>query len=281
METLPILRKVAEVGIPTKKLNTIEQKNYRTYAQTICDRIFIMLKEVREKVLNQYRADNRDKIISKIAKKFKADTVAEEANNLFSEMNAVNKKSKKIIQDYERKVQKLQSERDLAVANLKDSEMNPIIDKWNKHIDRIQSNKDLYYPYSTNAKVIMQKEYEVEFDEDDELDLKLGIRPRRSITLEYPAINHNAIYAVPIREGMYVRNTNIDEELSVIMKPAVQEFDVAELKLQQMSQSVMEVMMFDEQQMNEAFQKLLEFRDSIQDKWVEVVKGIKPELLEK
>lgn len=270
MEKLPVLRKISEVGIPTKRLNTIEQKNYRTYAETVCDYIKTMLNEIRSKVLSKYEQDNKDKIIDTLVVKFKVKSFSEEAKSIAEKAKVINIESKKLVASYENKIAKLEMERDAAVAKLKDEKMFPLIEEFQKHRDKLQITKNLKDWYYTGMRIKTNKEYQDKDDDDED---------GREIDIQYPIININEVISVGIKERFYLLSDDIDDELDVIMKPAKEEFDIAELKLASMEQSVREVMLFDEAQMNEAFSKLLEFRDSIQRQHISVVKGIDPSVL--
>jgi len=272
--TLPILSKVNEVGIPTKKLNTIEQKNYRAYADKVCDNVSTMLTQIRSSVLEALREENRDKIIENLAIKFKVKPLLTEFNQLKSEIDTINKESKKLATSYDAKITKLEMERDAAVAKLKNEKMLPLIEEFENHRDKVWANKNLNCWYNSSLKIQTQREY-IKDDEDDEM----FDRRARQVEIEYPGINIKDIITGEPKERQYLKHNEIDDELNIVMKPAIEEFDIAEIKLDSMEQAVKEVMLFDEERMNSAFQKLFEFRNSIQKKHLQVVKGINPELL--
>ena len=272
---LPALARVSEAGIPTKKLNTVQQKNYREYADRICKNVKNWLIDIRETVLSKMKLDNTDKVRKEIIKNTPEITeIVRELAALAKRAEAVTNESFKIMSDYENKKMKLDAEKESKIANLKNEKMLPIIEQYKelqeKSRESAKKNENYHNALGSDTiRIITERKY-YEDDEDDSDEFSL-LAKRRNVEIAYPSINYNSIAK---SENSFIEEYLVEEKLNEIMKPAVEEFQIAEVKLEAMEQAVKEVMMFDEERMNEAFTKLFAFRDDIQQKHLQVVRKI-------
>ena len=264
VSNLPAIRKIKEVGIPTKRLNVTQHKQYREYADTVCANVANMLKKIKERILSNIRIENTDKILEKLASKLKVDKIIKEFTDLQTEIMAANIASGKLAKDYERKIEKLQMEKDNAISNYQTESLVPLMDKLDAHIEKVRENEELDSPYAYSPKIVWNKDVVDDEDDDEE-----------ETSVSYPIINMHSIFRGTPTRQQYIDSNTVREELKEYLDPAEKEFELAELKLSNMEEKVKEIMMFDEERMNEAFDKLFQFRDSIQEKYLEVVRNIK------
>ena len=273
---LPVLAGVADSNIPTKKLSVTQLKNYRGHADKVVKKISDMLCEVRDNVLEKFRKDNRDKIITKLITKFNVMPLHNKITRIKEKAEKANQESKALVMRYQRKIAKLESERDTAISKYKEETLMPIIDEFDEFYAEVTKKDGLKNPYDGNMKIKQNKEYDRDYEFDSEDMPKI----KRELDIEYPALNTKEIFQYSTTDpAFFIGNNDIDIELDEIMAPAKKEFEVAALKLNKMAESVDEVMMFDEERMNAAFNKLFEFRNSIEGKYLEIVKGVDPETL--
>ena len=260
VSNLPAIRKIKEVGIPTKRLNVTQHKQYREYADTVCVKIAEMLKGIKDRVLNNLETENKDEIVERLASKLKVDEVIKEFTDLQEKITIANLTSGKLANDYQKKIDKLQMEKDNAISNYQTESLVPLMDKLDAHIEKVKENEELDSPYAYSPKIVWNKDV---VDDDEET------------SVSYPIINMHSIFRGTPTRQQYIDSNAVREELKEYLDPAEKEFELAELKLSNMEEKVKEIMMFDEERMNEAFDKLFQFRDSIQEKYLEVVRNIK------
>lgn len=274
ISTLPVLQKVTDVGIPTKKLNTVQQKTYREYADKVYDGVATMLSQIRQRVLGKIQVDNTDKIRKEIIKETpEIKEIIKELNAIVKASEVVTNESYKIMSEYENKKMKLDADKESKIAALKNEKMLPLVEQF-----KILQEKSRSFRKNNNYKNALQdtalristerKYYEDDEDDTDEFSV---LAKKRSLEIAYPSLSTNNLR---LTEDNFVNHVVVEERLQEVMTPARQEFDIAEIKLESMGQAVKEVMMFDEDRMNEAFTKLFAFRDDIQQKHLQIVRGI-------
>lgn len=269
MGQLPAIIRDNEIEIPTKKLNTIQQKNYREYADKVCRNIRTMLLEIKEIVLSNLRTSNIDEVRNQmIAESPEIKEVSKELAELNKKITAVSNKSLKIMTDYESAKIKLTTEMESKIASLKNDEMLPLTEAFNnikEKTKKASEKKKAFYNAlsSDNLKIFTEKQY-ANNDNDDILS-----KSKRSIDISYPSLD-----PIDCSEIRFINRDVVQQRLEQMMKPAIDEFKLAEIKLESMEQDVREVMMFNESQMNEAFKKLFAFRNSIRQKHLEVVRNV-------
>ena len=277
MEILPVLLRSNEVGIPTKSLNTVQQKNYREYADKVCKNITVMLGEIRKAILGKLETENVDKVRKEIINANPEITeIVKELKEIIRKCDVATNESLKIMTDFESKKAKLMAEMETKIASLKSDKMLPLTDLYIELKDKlakaVKRNTAIINPLlDQQLKISTGRQYSYDHDQDDD-DTALVHRPTRNLQISYPSLNtapFENITEVQLLNHHIVRNWITD-----LMAPAISEFEIAEVKLETMEQNVKEIMMFDETQMNEAFQKLFAFRDSIQQKHLEVVRKI-------
>ncbi|WP_448506076.1 hypothetical protein [Immundisolibacter sp.] len=274
ISNLPALQKVNEVGIPTKKLNTIQLKNYREYADKVYESVSKMLKEIKKEVLKRFEEENEEKIRKEIVNELGVEKYANELNAIVKRAKDINAEALKLASDYDSKIQKLQLEKESKATTLKSEKMYPLIDEYNdlraKVMDEKNKNSNISCPLSGDLRVTTAKEYSYDDYEID--DYGNYTKNKRELILEYPALTITGISS--LKAYNFVDSSAVTNKLGEKMAPAVAEFELAEVKLETMGQAVREVMMFDEERMNEAFEKLFQFRDDIQQKHLQIVRKI-------
>lgn len=274
METLPTIVRGNEVGIPTKSLNTVQQKNYREYADKVCLSIQNMLSQIKASVLNKLKFDNQDKIQKELlSENPEISEIVKELKEIIKKSETVTNESLKIMTDYEFKKAKLTAEMETKIASLKSDKMMPITEVFNNLKDRSRkvSQKNKAFAdalYSQSLRIVTAKQFSYEDDEDDTVFTKVV----KNLEVSYPSLNVSPFEGYTERN--FINSYETERRLETLMAPAIEEFQIAEVKLEAMEQNVKEIMMFDERLMNEAFQKLFAFRDSIQQKHLEVVRKI-------
>lgn len=279
---LPALQKVSEVGIPTKKLNTIQQKNYREYADKVYENVKRMLGEIRKEVLAKFEIENQDKIRKEIISELGVEVYAEKIGTILKKAKDANSEALKVASDYDNKIQKLQSEKEAKVTTIKSEKMYPLIDEYNELRSVLtkarNKNDQISNPLSNDLRISTAKEYaydEYELEnEDDNQGYSYGRKPNKvkTVLLEYPALTVEPIMG--FKAHSFINAAAVRNRLDEKMAPAIAEFQIAEVKLENMGQAVKEVMMFDEERMDEAFTKLFQFRDDIQQKHLQIVRKI-------
>lgn len=273
METLPTIVRGNEVGIPTKSLNTVQQKNYREYADKVCATIKNMLGQIKVTILNNLRGSNLEKVRRDIlANTPEIKEIVKELTELNKKAEVATGKALKIMTDYEFAKSKLTAEMETKIASLKSDEMMPLIEAFGKlkEKSRKQIKNEAYSDmlYSAQAKIATNRQYSYDDEDDSNNNVYTG-KVVKNLEVAYPSL------VIPMHsETSFINPDAVENKLKELMKPAIAEFEIAEVKLEAMEQNVKEIMMFDERLMNEAFQKLFAFRDSIQQKHLEVVRKI-------
>ena len=274
MEVLPTIVRSETVGIPTKTLNTVQQKNYRDYADKVCINIKAMLEQIKNTVLDDLKTSNIDKVRNEIiAANPEIKEITKELSGLSKKIETVVAKSLKIMTDYEFAKAKLTAEMETKIASLKSDEMLPLIETFEeikgKANKAAQKNKAFCNPIeSGRLRIISEKQYSYEDEDNDASNVYTG-KLVRNLEVAYPSLSMDTF-----TENSFVDASTVRVKLEELMAPAINEFRIAEVKLEAMEQNVKEIMMFDENQMNEAFQKLFAFRNSIQQKHLAVVRKI-------
>lgn len=280
VSNLPALQKVSEVGIPTKKLNTIQQKNYREYADRVYESVKKMLSEIKKEVLAKFEVENQDKIRKEVISELGVEVYADSLSAIIKKAKDANAEALKIASDYDNKIQKLQSEKEAKVTTLKSEKMYPLIDQYNELRNvlakAVNKNDQIYTPLSNDLRINTAKEYaydEYELEDNDNSSY-YGRKPNKvkTVLLEYPALTIDTIAS--FKAHNFINPMAVKVKLEEKMLPAIKEFEIAEVKLENMGQAVKEVMMFDEDRMDEAFTKLFAFRDDIQQKHLQIVRKI-------
>ena len=217
-------------------------------------------------VLDRYGEKHRDSIKKRLIKEYGAKEISDGLNAIAKKASSVNAEAEKISIQFKKAMEKLESEKETELAKIRSEKMLPILEEYEKYVIKVRKNEEIYfrYPYDLRVRPI---EKNISEEEEEE-----------STYCTYPAINIANL--VNIRPEHFISDNTVSEELQEIMKPAKHEFKVAELKLNSMEEAIREVMLFDESRMNEAFQKLFEFRNSVHNKYLELIEDVKSEELE-
>lgn len=233
LNTLPTLQPLENIEIPTKKLTATQAREYREYAQDVTFEIKGMLKDIKNKKINEYETENKAKIIDKIAKRINAKALADKYNELIQEILKANKQHVAIQQAYKDKLAKVSAEHEMRLATRKKQTLIPLLEKFDALSQKIEKNpKYRQVPYS-----------------------------RHSLTIDNGVIKGVGTRELNVED--FIDYNEIKDELHKSLRNVHNEFNNADNNLNNMFQALKEVMMFDETRMNEAFQKLFQFRSEI------------------
>ncbi|MHB9071783.1 MAG: hypothetical protein ACYC54_15595 [Sedimentisphaerales bacterium] len=239
-----IVPNVAEVIIPSTKLNTVQQKQYREYGFKVLAQIEGQIGEIQAKEMDDFRKENKEKIVEKIlGQNPKIAQTVMELNERRSEIEELQKKRTKDIDETDKLIKELENRR------------NKVIADYNEKISSAFSSfEDL-------------KEKLVESDMEGVDSLALS-----GMELKYK--NHgdddlNTVWnaEIKIEAKDVLDNDYIEGELSENYRN--KEKEVARIKqaVQEMRETLEEVMLFDESKLKPLFEKILDTKQKVKAKY--------------
>lgn len=240
-----IVLDVVEVNIPSKKLNTIQQKQYREYGFKVLAQIEEQISSIQDKEMDDFRKKNKEKIIEKILKQNpKIAKTVTEINEKRIEIEELQKQRTKDIDETDKQIKELRNKKNKIIADCN---------------DKISSAFESF-------KKLKEKLTESDIEEVDSSALS-------DVDLKYKSYGDcddlNTVWNTDreIEATDVLDNDYIESELSEDYHN--KEKEVARIKqaVQEMSETLEEVMLFDESKLKPLFEKILDTKQKVKARY--------------
>jgi len=239
-----IVPNVAEVIIPSSKLNTVQQKQYKEYGFKVLDRIKGQISDIQAKEMDDFRKENKEKIVEKIlGQNPKIAKTVMELDERRTEIDELQKKRTKDIDETDKQIKELQNRRNKVIAGYNDKISSAFSSFENLKEKLIESDME-----GVDNSALSDVELKYKGYGDEDLNTVLNAERR--------------IEAKDVLDNDYIEN-----ELSEDYNNKEKEVARITQAVEEMRETLEEVMLFDESKLKPLFEKILDTKQKVKAKY--------------
>jgi hypothetical protein len=240
-----IVPDVVEVNIPSKKLNIVQQKQYREYGFKVLSQIEDQISSIQGKEIDDFRKDNKEKIVNRILKQNpKIEKTVTELNQKRIEISSSQEHRKKDIDSIDKQIKELSNKKKKIIADYNDK-ISSVFDSFEK-LKEILTESDIE-GIDSSALSDVELKYR-NYGDSDDMNTVWNVTEK--------------IKAIDVLDDDY-----IESELSEDYHNKEKETARIKQAVQEMREALEEVMLFDESKLKPLFEKILDTKQKVKARY--------------
>lgn len=247
----------ANINIPTKKLNSVQLKQYQEYASQLVEEISQYIREIKNDKISTFENANRKVLEEELIKKNKLDKVADKLNNVIKELYDHSQLVAARRTKYDKEKEELESKFSADITEFRVTG-NKLFDAATKVYDTLKAKEDEMTENNEKSTYELESRgHYFTYADNGTFQLNYQVQPIYSV-------NPNSIIVKP---ESFINSNIVDSELKKRVRPLIAEWTDKEEMIKDLAVSSREILMFDETKINQVFEQLVTFRNAVKVEW--------------